>query len=102
MTITKLNEDGRITLRLDGWLDTLSAPALGEAVDAIDAADAIVLDFSAVEYIASAGLRQVVACSRRAKELDAAFSVEQAGTEVMSIFRLTGLDKKLCISPKAE
>lgn len=101
MTITTLKQDGQITLQLDGWLDTLSSPELGAAVDGITAASAIVLDFDKVAYIASSGVRQVVVCHRRAKELGAQFSVVNVGTETMSIFQLTGLDKKLTIVGKA-
>ena len=100
MTIEKIEQDGKITLKLDGWLDTVSAPELGEAVDGITAADAIILDFENVEYIASSGLRQVVACFKKARELNAAFSLINVGKETMNIFRLTGLDKKLEISSK--
>lgn len=100
MKIETQNKNGQITLKLDGWLDTISSPELGAAVDAITAADAIILDFDKVEYIASSGLRQVVACHRKAKELGAAFSVIHVGTETMSIFKLTGLDKKLTIIAK--
>ena len=102
MTINTTNENGRIVLKLEGWLDTVSSPALGEAVDAIEAADAIVLDFENVEYMASAGLRQVIAAYKKAKTIDAAFSVVNVGTEVMSIFQLTGLDKKIDITGKTE
>ena len=100
MTIEKTEQDGRITLKLDGWLDTAAAPQLGEAVEQIEAAQAIILDFENVEYIASSGLRQVVACNRRARELEAAFSLVNVGTETMNIFRLTGLDKKLDIAAR--
>lgn len=100
MTIETLKNGNEITLKLDGWLDTVSSPELGSAVDAIEAADAIVLDFDKVEYIASSGLRQVVACHRKAKELGAEFSVINVGTETMGIFELTGLDKKLTIKEK--
>ena len=101
MTITTLEQDGRITFRLDGWLDTLSSPELGAAVDGVTEASAIILDFDKVEYIASSGVRQVVACHRRAKELGAAFSVVNVGTEVMSILQLTGIDKKITVAGKA-
>ena len=100
MTITKTNEDGKITLSLDGWLDTLSSPELAAEIDAITEAKSIVLDFDKVEYIASSGLRQVVACHRKAKELGAWFSINNAGKEIISIFRLTGLDKKIIVTEK--
>ena len=97
MNITRTNDNGSITLALDGWLDTASAPELAAQIDAIDSASAIILDFGGVEYIASSGIRQVVACNKRAKELGAEFSVINVGSDVMSIFQLTGLDKKLAI-----
>ena len=100
MTITKTNENGKITLALVGWLDTLSSPELGAEIEKIDAASEIILDFDKIEYIASSGLRQVVACHRKAKELGAEFSLINVGTEPYSIFTLTGLDKKISISEK--
>ena len=97
MTITRIDQGDQITLKLDGWLDTLSSPELGEAVGSIEAAAAITLDFENVEYIASSGLRQVIACHRRAKELGAAFSVINANKETLSIFQMAGIDKKINI-----
>ena len=98
MTITKQENNSVITFKLDGWLDTLSSPQLGKEVEELTQASAIILDFEKVEYMASSGLRQVVACHRKAKELGAEFSVIHTGTETMSIFQLTGLDKKLNIT----
>lgn len=100
MNITKTEQEGRITLSLEGWLDTLSSPQLGEEVESITAAESLTLDFDKVEYISSSGLRQVVASHRKAKELGAAFSVVNVCTEAMSIFTLTGLDKKMEIHAK--
>ena len=100
MTITKITDGEKITLKLDGWLDTASSPELGAAVDEITEASEIVLDFDLVEYIASSGLRQVVACYKKAKEMDIPFSVINVCAEVMDIFKMTGLDKKMGILSK--
>ncbi len=100
MTIETVKNEKEITLKLDGWLDTASSPQLGAAIEAITEASVIVLDFDKVEYIASSGLRQVVVCHRKAKELGADFSLVNVGTEAMSIFELTGLDKKITIQEK--
>ena len=100
MTITTLKNEGSVTFKLDGWLDTLSSPELAAVVDPLTEASSIVLDFENVEYIASSGLRQVVASHRKAKELGADFSVINVGKEVMSIFTLTGIDKKIKIVAK--
>ena len=97
MTITQTNEGGTVTLKLDGWLDTVSSPELGAVVERLTEAKELVLDFEKVEYIASSGLRQVVVCHRKAKELGAAFRIIRVNTEIMSIFQLTGLDKKVSV-----
>ena len=55
-------------------------------MDDIQAAETIVLDFEKVEYMASAGLRQVIAAHKRARLLNAAFSVVNVVPGVMSIF----------------
>lgn len=102
MKITETRENGKITLSANGWLDTASSPMLGEAIDKIEAADAIVLDFTDVEYMASAGLRQVVAAHKKAAAIGASFEVIGVGAEVMSIFKITGIDKKLTIRAKEQ
>lgn len=100
MTITKTNENGKITLKPEGWLDTASSPELNAALEEIAEAREIVLDFDMVEYMASAGLRAVVAGHKKAQSIGAAFSVIHVGPEVMSIFKMTGIDKKLNVTAK--
>ncbi len=100
MNITKTVENGIVTLAPDGWLDTASSPELGKAIEAIDEAQGIVLDFDLVEYMSSAGLRQVIAAHKKAKSLEASFEVINAGPEVMNIFRMTVIDKKIDIKEK--
>ena len=102
MKITVTDENGKVTIKPEGWLDTASSPELGEAIDKIGEADAIVLDFIGVEYMASAGLRQVVAAHKKAAGIGASFEVIGVGAEVMSIFKITGIDKKLTIKAKEQ
>lgn len=100
MTITQTNENGKVTIKPEGWLDTASSPELNAVVESITQADAIVFDFDLVEYMSSAGLRAVVAAHKKALSLGAAFSVVRVCNEVMSIFQMTGIDKKLTIEGK--
>ena len=100
MTITKIEDAGTVTLKVDGWLDTASAPMLGEAVDVVETAEMLVLDFEKVEYMASSGLRQVVAASKKAKEIGAGFRVIHVDTTVMNIFSMTHIDQKMDIIAK--
>lgn len=98
MTIEKTENGKEITLALEGWLDAVSSEKFAAVTEEINDASAIILNFEKVEYISSAGLRQVVSCAKKAKDMNAEFSVVGAGKEVMSIFQLTGLDKKINIS----
>lgn len=100
MVITESIENGNLTFKLEGWLDTVSSPMLGEKVEAVDEASSIVLDFDLVEYMSSAGLRQVLATHKKAKSLGASFSVVNVCPAVMSIFKMTNIDKKLDIKTK--
>lgn len=100
MTIETIECEGIVTLKPNGWLDTASAQELGDAVETIENASAVIFDFDHVEYIASAGIRQVLACSRKAQENGWDFSVINVSNEVMNIFKLTCLDKKLNIVQK--
>ena len=99
MTITRIDEGGKVTLKLDGWLDTVAAPQLGEAMDTVTEASELILDLETVEYIASSGIRQIVACYRKAREMGASFCVIHVAPEVMSIFEMTGMDRKIDIRP---
>ena len=78
----------------------MASPELGKEIDSISEVKELVLDFDKVEYMASAGLRQVVYAHRKAKELGASFSVVNVASGVMSIFKMTGIDKKLNIIAK--
>lgn len=100
MTVTTVNNDNNITVSLDGWLDTVSSPELGAEIEKIKEAKTITLDFDKVEYISSAGLRQIVSCLKKAKCINADFSIINVNNEVMSIFTLTCFDKKMNIKPK--
>ena len=98
MKITQKNEDGKLTIALEGWLDNVSAPELGEVVDSIADVKEIVLDFAQVEYISSAGIRQLVSAYRKAKEIEANLQIIHVNSEVMSILSMTGIDKKMNFS----
>lgn len=100
MEIQRICENGKVTLKLQGWLDATSAPELGKAVNAVDTADELVFDFENVEYMASAGLREVIAAYKKCHLLNAPFSVINVGDAVMNIFRITGIDTKITVIAK--
>lgn len=87
-------------LSVEGWLDTKSAPELGREIEALSDIEALVLDFEKLEYIASAGLREVVSAYKKMKSMSGEFSVIHVTSEVMDVFKLTGFDQKIDIQAK--
>lgn len=57
----------------------------------------IVLDFSKLQYISSAGLRVLVSTMRRLEELGGTMTIESPTAEVTEVFEMTGLSGMLVI-----
>ena len=95
MTLEKKRQGETLELKLNGWLDTESSPILAEEIGALDeGVTSLVIDCSALEYISSAGLRQLVAAH---KKMDGALTLRHVSNEIMDIINMTGLSKKLHI-----
>ena len=94
MEIVKTVKGDEATFKLSGWLDTQTSPELKEALDELDEnIESLTLDCSELEYISSAGVRQVVAAHKKMSRL----TIEHVAPEVMEVFKLTGIDKRLNI-----
>ena len=91
MKITKHEQNGKVVLAVEGWLDTLSAAGLAQAIEEIGNAKSLVLDFAGVEYICSSGLRAVLSGYKKMTQAGGEFAVVHVRDEVMEVFRLTGL-----------
>ncbi len=95
MTIEKNISGGSAVLSLTGWLDSQSAPELGQAVEALGPGiTSLVLDLTGLEYTASAGIRQIVSAY---KQMNGALTLRNVSPEVMDVLNMTGLGKKLHI-----
>ena len=89
MEIISKTEGNKVTMGIAGWLDTQTSPELEEALSDLD-------DFSKLEYISSAGIRQVIAAYKKMAGKDG-FKIIHVSDEVYDVFRLTGFDKKIDI-----
>lgn len=95
MTITKQITANSAELILAGWLDTQTAPQLGTALGELDSTiTSLVLNLKELEYISSAGLRQIVAAH---KKMNGNLTIKNVSDEIMDVFRMTGFDKHLNI-----
>jgi len=95
MTIEKNRQGANFELKLIGWLDTEASLSLAEEIDALDeSVTSLVLNCQELEYISSAGLRQLVAAY---KKMNGAMTLKHVSGEILGIINMTGLGKKLHI-----
>lgn len=97
MEIVNKAEGTKMTMEISGWLDTQTAPQLEEALSALDGSvTSLVFDFAKLEYISSAGLRQVIVAYKKMADKDG-FKIINISDEVYDVFKLTGFDQKINI-----
>lgn len=95
MTIKKTVNQNAAVFEIAGWLDTQTAPELGTALDELDSSvTELTIDMSELEYISSAGLRQVVAAQ---KKMEGNLTIKNVSAEIMDVFHMTGFSKRLNI-----
>ena len=100
MEIITKTEGNKATMEISGWLDTQTAPQLGEALSGLeDSITSLVFDFTNLEYISSAGLRQVIVAYKKMAQKDG-FKIINVSDEVYDVFSLTGFDSKIDIQKK--
>ena len=98
MTITKTQENGIVTLSLDGRLDTTTAPKLQDAlIPAFGEAKAIMLDFKDLKYVSSAGLRVLLMGQKTARSKGASMTLTNVSEEIIEVFDMTGFSDMLTI-----
>ena len=97
MEIVRKTEGNKVTMEIAGWLDTQTSPQLGEKLSKLDdSVTSLVFDFAKLEYISSAGVRQVISAYKKMAGKDG-FKIINVSDEVFDVFRLTGFDQKIQI-----
>lgn len=91
MTIKKKEEGEKITLELEGRLDTSTAPSLEQEIkDSVTGEiRELILDFRGLQYISSAGLRVLLAAQKKMNR-QGSMVVKHANDMVLEVFQVTG------------
>ena len=90
MTIEIMKNAQEVTMEVGGRLDTTTAPTLENAINEnIQGVNTLVLDFKALEYISSAGLRVLLGAQKKMLQCGA-MKVTNVGETVMEVFEMTG------------
>ena len=97
MTIEKMINGSAAVFKIAGMLDTETAPELEALLDSgLAGIDDLTLDFEALEYVSSAGLRVIL---KAKKLMNAAgnLKIVHVNESVMEIFEITGFTSILTI-----
>jgi anti-sigma B factor antagonist len=88
--------DGAVVLEVGGEVDVQTAPALRDALEALDEAaeSVVVVDMTEVEFLDSTGLGVLVSALQRARTRDARLGLVIAQERVLKLFNVTGLSEE--------
>lgn len=90
MTIKKIQDADKLTIALEGRLDTTTSPQLeAELRTSVNGISGLTFDFEKLDYISSAGLRVLLAAQKvmnKQKEM----KITNVKPEIMEIFEVTG------------
>ena len=90
LDIVKENVDGKLTIKLEGRLDTTTAPDLQSEIDSsLEGVNELVLDLEKLEYISSAGLRVLLSAQKK-MNAQGSMTLINVGDAVKEIFEITG------------
>ena len=91
MSVIKSQENGVLTLRVEGALNNKTSPMLEEALSAaIDEAKQIRVDFADTKYVSSAGLRVVLMGLKKAKKNEVSIKFANVSSSVLEVLDATG------------
>ena len=97
LSITKKAEGSKLTVFLEGRIDTTTAPQLDDELNAsLNGVEELTMDLEKLDYISSAGLR-VLLSAQKTMNKQGKMVVKNASEEVMEIFEVTGFSDILDI-----
>ncbi len=90
MTINKTKDGDKLTIALEGRLDTTTAPQLEEEIkESVNGVTDLTFDLKEIAYVSSAGLR-VLLSAQKIMNRQGNMVIKNANEEVMEIFEVTG------------
>ena len=93
MDITSSKNENTLLLTINGSIDTVTAPQLEQYLqENWDNVTELIFDFSAVDYISSAGLRVMMMVNQSMEECDGSLTVRNVNDMVMEVFEMTRFD----------
>ena len=92
-----LKKDGnKLTIKLDGKLDTNTSPELDSKMSELEGMEEVIIDMKDLDYISSAGLR-VLLSMQKVMNKQGKMTIINVCENVMDIFEVTGFSDILDI-----
>ncbi|MBO5246149.1 MAG: STAS domain-containing protein [Eubacterium sp.] len=98
MNITETRTEESIQLKVEGRVDTTTSPQLQNAIlQAFQKGSKLILDFTEVEYVSSAGLRALLIGQKTANSKGGSMTLTNVPQAVMQVFQMSGFSGILTI-----
>ena len=90
MNIVITQEGNKLTIALEGRLDTMTAPELDQELrSSLEGIQELVVDMAQLEYVSSAGLR-VLLSAQKVMNKQGEMVVRNVSEQIMEVFEVTG------------
>ena len=94
LKISAQRDDNNLILKISGKLDTNSAnSAQKEIFSTLDGVQNVTFDLNGLEYIASAGLRILIAAMKKIRAEGGTMTIKNAGEQVKEVLDMTGFSQ---------
>lgn len=90
MNIIKNYNEKELTLSVEGRIDTITSQELDDEInDELGNFDSLIMDFSDLDYISSAGLRVLISTQKKLKHDNIPFVIINVNDTIGGIFRIS-------------
>ena len=96
MQVNKTVNGAELLLAVEGRLDTATAPQLEAELKTLDGVESLILDFAALEYLSSAGLRVLLAAQKTMNK-QGKMIVRNVNETIADVFEITGFANILTV-----
>ena len=102
--LTEEYQGSALIVKITGRLDAISAPQVDKKVSGlIDMENKyILMDFSGVDYLSSAGMRLLLSATKRLKSQNGKFIICNINDDVLEVLKMAGFDRILSLAGTRE
>jgi anti-anti-sigma factor len=101
LDINVSHPDPATLIEASGRIDSSNANQLGDALSSVidEGHTQLVLDLSAVGFMSSAGLREIVSALKKLRRTSGDLRIAQPSPRVIEVIEMSGLDSELRVYP---